>query len=502
MSKFYTSKKIEKGYVLLGVIILMALAAIIVATSLGTTSTLSRAMNAAKERSVNYYDAEETLGSALSWLRENSTGLALLFGRNNFYSSFDRSTPGKGANDTGSTAVETKVKVQGSSNSAILASSDLATSDFPVTTDAATGASFDPKTVFSAASLGSGQTRITLVDAIPVDSSKDFGDPDLGNPMPQTEFNPLYRVDAMNALNSGAHVFGYVVGTLIFDYGVGFYGRDFVEARQVCDSYLSNNGAYGGSNRRANCTVGSNGTIKIHSSEIVYGTARTNGSFNEGSPYGGKVCSDFVSNCPNKGTKCAGPSCKVPGLPTYSTWNVYCPTNQGDVTVNSNATMTVAGNAANQKCWGTVTIGNKKVLTLKTTAYSYFIDTFDIPNTGKVNFSPDPSTGTINLYVRRFVGDKFNGNQVFNVNNKPYQLRIHYLGNAPLVLNGTAAMSAFVIAPYAPVTVTGSFDFKGGIKATALTMTGSGDVHFDESGDITTISDTSYQLRQVEQRYR
>jgi hypothetical protein len=248
--------------------------------------------------------------------------------------------------------------------------------------------------------------------------------------------------------------------------------------------------------------VGSNSTIQVHQNEMIYGTARTNGGFNNSSPYGGKICSDFAAGCPNVGETCQGASCTVPGLPVYSSWGSYCPSNQGDLTINANSTLLVAGNAANQKCWNKIKVNSGKTLTIRTTNYSYFIDTFDIANNAVINFSPNPGNGTINLYVKSFVGDKFNGNQVFNVNNKPYQLRIHYLGTADLTMNGTAAMSAFLIAPYAGVNVQGTFDYSGGIKAKSLSCTGSGLLHYDESGDITTLSDVSYKLRNVNERYR
>jgi hypothetical protein len=149
-----------------------------------------------------------------------------------------------------------------------------------------------------------------------------------------------------------------------------------------------------------------------------------------------------------------------------------------------------------------LTIGNNRVVTLTSTQYPYFIDTLDISNTGRLNFAPSTPTGTITLYVRKIINDRFNGNQIFNINNKPYQLRVNYLGNDPLLLNGTAAMNSFVVAPYAPITISGNFTFSGGIKATSLVGSGSGSLHYDESGDITTLKDVSYTLRSVTQHYR
>jgi hypothetical protein len=63
-------------------------------------------------------------------------------------------------------------------------------------------------------------------------------------------------------------------------------------------------------------------------------------------------------------------------------------------------------------------------------------------------------------------------------------------------------MSAFIIAPSAPLEVLGNFVFKGGIKATSLSFNGNGSLHYDESGDITTLKGVSYQIRNVTQFYR
>lgn len=493
----------ERGYILVGVMILIAVAAIVVANSLDLSAATNHTMAAGQDRSKNFFEVEQSFGSGVNWLRSNSTSLVDPFSRTNFYTLFDKTTPSIGSNDTSTFTVPTRIKRQGTSQSVILTNSTaLATAWFPQTVNSQTGAAFTPLTAFTSAALGGKKVRVTLVDAIASDPTKDYGDTDSGNPTPGTDFQPIYRVDAMDALNQGSHLFGYVVGALQYDYGIGFYGRDYLEVRQPCDSYISNNGPWSAGSRRANCSTGSNSEVRIHQTTSVYGISRVNGTFNGSPPYGGKVCSDFTSGCPNAGSTCSGNTCNVPGLPSYSTWPTYCPTNQGSVTPTSGSTLTVAGNNANQKCWGTVTIGNNRVVTLTSTQFPYFIDTLDISNTGRINFAPSPATGTITLYVRNIVGDKFNGNQVFNVNNKPYQLRLHYLGSTALTLNGTAAMNAFIVAPYAGINVQGNFTYSGGIKATNLTFTGNGALHYDESGDITTLQDVTYKIRNETQRYR
>lgn len=493
----------ERGYVMLGVMVLAVLAIMIIASSMDMTRTGLHTTKASEVRTENYLAGEEGLNLVVNWFRANSTGLALMFSRNNFYTNFDRAALGAGSNQGSLVPVLSKIRLRNSSNVAMLAQdSGFGASQFPSGLDTMSGQTFAPVSSFAAASFGGALVKATLIDALPIDPARDYGDPDDGFAQPDTDFQPIYRIDSLSDADRGAQLMGFLTASLVLDYGIGFYGRDMLEMRQSCDSYISNNGPYNAASKRANCTIGSNNVMQIHQNEPIYGAARTNGFINNDSPFGGAVCADFLPNCPNPGLVCEGPSCNVPALPAYSTWSTYCPVNQGNRTINPSAALNVAGNDPSQKCWATVTVGNNKVLTLQTTTYSYFIDTLSIPNTGRVNFDPQPGTGTINLYVRKFVGDKFNGNQVFNMNNKPYQLRIHYLGTDALTLNGTAQMNAFLIAPYAVVNVQGNFTYSGGIKAKELYSTGSGDLHYDESGDITTISDTSYRLKQVKEVYR
>ena len=63
-------------------------------------------------------------------------------------------------------------------------------------------------------------------------------------------------------------------------------------------------------------------------------------------------------------------------------------------------------------------------------------------------------------------------------------------------------MNAFIVAPSAGISVQGNFIFQGGIKATNLTFTGNGALRYDESGDITTLQDATFKVRNETQRYR
>ncbi len=522
------SGEAEAGYALVAVLLFVMVTAFAGATAAGVLGSGIQTMSTTNSRTEEYFKDEKVFGEAVQWMRDNSTGMTDIFGRTKFYTVFKRRSSSVGLNDQGNFQVPTKIGPRAEPDKSVILVSDpillqgSASSNvqgsFPSTTDTKSGESFDSLGSLRASRFSGKKVRITLIDAIPVDPSKDFGDS--GAP-PQTDFQPLYRIDVFNRVkisrgdgegsqtgttsrtffkDNGGHLFGHVLGKLQYDYGVGFYGRDQVEIRQPCDSYISNSGPYSHTAARAHCPVGSNGAVSILNNTHVYGSVHTNGSISVLSPFGGKVCAN--STCSEVGTTCQGPSCQVPGLPSFSDWSIYCPSNQGAVRPVSGSLLTVSGNNPIQKCWSKVTIANNRVVTLTSTEYPYFIDELDISTTGRVNFAPSPATGTITLYVRKITGDTFNGNQVFNMNNKPYQLRLNYLGTERLRLNGTADMSTFLIAPLAPVEVLGNFVFRGGIKATALTLTGNGSIHYDESGDITTLKGISYQIRNVTQFYR
>lgn len=491
----------QAGYVLVTVLTILLVASLAIAAAVRVTSASLRSATAANVTARQRASVEDRRNAGVQWLRTHSTGLALAFSRGNFYTNFIRTTPHAAGGDP--LSIPTSVKLRNGSQSVVLSSSpQLGSSSFPDTTDLADGSSFNPRSTFITAAAGDPLVRITLIDAVALDATRDFGDPALGAAPPQTDFAPIYRIDALESPTSGQHLSSYIQAALRYDYGIGFYGRNSIELRQSCDSYLSNSGPYSSSSRRSHCAIASGGSTSIHGSEAVYGTVRT-GSLTETSPFGGSICSDFGS-CSHDATcrSDRNQDCSLGSLPTYSTWSTYCPSNQGSLTLNTNSTLTVAGNLPSQRCWSNITIRPNTTLTVRSTDYPYFIDTLNIANSGHLNFSPNPATGTINLYVRKIVGDVFNGNQVFNTNNKPYQLRIHYLGTDDLTMNGSAKISGFLIAPYAKVTLSGSFDYSGGIKARDLLLTGSGELHYDESGDITTISDVSYRVLNDQQRYR
>jgi len=493
----------QSGGAVLGVLLLVGVATIMIGGVLNLIASTTKSVKAAKVRTDHYYDAERSFHLAASWVRDNSGGFVYPFTRENFYDAFDRTAPTVGSNDTSYFTVPTLVKINGTSESAILITDPLlATEEFPVTMYLS-GGSFEPMTEFNSSVVSNSIVRITLVDVLPEKPARDFGDPDLGNPAPETDFYPVFRIDAMTDLFEGAHVYGYVVGSLVYNTSIGFYGEDSVELQMDCDSYKSDDGPYGPTNMNAGCTLGSNVSIGVKSNSTVYGAAQSNGVIETTNPWGGPVCDDFDSGCPVPGYTCEGPGCNVPLLPTFDSWSTLCPTNQGNLTVNANTyTLVVTGGSPAESCWATVKVRKKKTLVLTTTAFPYYFDTLDIANNADVQIQPDTPGGTVTVFLRKFDRDKFDGGQLINTA-KPYQFKLNYLGTDDLTIAASEEVFVSLMAPYVEVSAGGGFDIFGLIHAKSFSPGGSGVLHYDESSsDDATLTDSKFTVRNVVQRYR
>ena len=482
----------EKGYALLIVLVLIAISFLALETILEQDSVTIKTQYSTRQRTRQFYNTEGGVSDAISWLRVNSQSLVTPFTKANFYDSFDRTAPSIGDNDAGSQTVPTKIKLRNTNDSAILVNgTNLGTAAFPFTEDITTATTFDAAAEYAALSLNKVRVRITLVDAIADDPALDYGSPYLGNPPPDTDFYPIYRVDAFTPGADKAHISTTVVGDLIHLFDMGIYGQDYLEIRQPCDSYLSSVGVYSTGSRRARCPAGSNSTSAVHKNEEIYGSLRTNGSIDAHPPYGGETCADFVSGCPNKGETCAGEDCGVPLLETFQSWSSYCPTDQGNYTLPGDETFTIVDSVpadpeilATDRCWATVTVPAGTTLTLESTNSPYYFKTLDLQNNSNSVFEivPDTPGGKVALYVETFVGNKINGVQVVNaLPNAPTQFELYYLGTNTLTLDGNADMQAALVSPNAPVVVSGNFDYFGALLAAHLTLSGSGGIHYDES---------------------
>lgn len=496
-------RNFQQGHVLLGAVVLLALSMLTVTGLLKLTTSSVRSSYASKVRTREYTNSEASIGDAVSWMRANSQSLLSAFRRDEFYNRFTRTDPTIGDNDTSIFQIPTRIKLTGTNNSAFIVTDlSMGTPEFAPLINITTLANFPVISAFQSADVGPSKVRITLLDAIAEDPAQDFGA--APNPAPTTDFRPVYRIDSMTATDSGGHVYAIVTADLLNLFDIGFYGQDYLEFRQPCDSYLSASGAYSNASKRANCTVGSNSTSQIHKSETIYGSLRTNGTIVEEAPYGGDVCSDFSAGCTNEGEKCSGEDCSVPLLEQFQEWAVYCPTDQGNI-APATSTLTLAGTTPSEVCWNRLRIGNNTTITLNSTNSPYFFRTLEFMNNSnaRLNIQPDPVAGKVEVYVETLSGNAINGNQAFNTNNTPGQFTLYYLGTNTLTFNGTAEFRGSIVAPKARVDVSGSFQYYGALLAKELSLTGSGGVHYDESlSGNGKVSDVQFKIVEIGQRYR
>jgi len=504
----YRKQFSEKGYILATILVLLAISSIVVIALLSETATTLKTQHSVKEHSEEYYRAEGGVGHGISWLRQYSQQMVKVYRRDQFYTHFERVSPAIRSNDLSDFAIQTLIDLAGTNNSAIITNdSGLATSAFPTTEDITTNTVFPAISNFQSADMGNTSARITLINAIPDIPSEDYGGPP--NPTPETDFYPVYRVDAMSAENEGAHVYATVIGDLAHVFDMGIYGQDFLQINQPCDSYDSATTTYSILTRNANCPAGSNSTAAVHQNEEVYGSLQTNGTIVSDPPFGGDTCSDFIPGCPNKGETCAGEDCGVPLLEIYNSFTTYCPLvdQQPTLVVTTNKAspmeITVVSAAPSDSCWAGITAGSNRGFKITTTAYPYYIGELNLANNATFFVEPDVAGGYIELYVNKITGDKLNGNQMVNVNGRPFEFRMIYLGGDSFMFNGTAAINVAFVAPNAEVEVSGNFEYQGALLAKELTLQGSGGIHYDESlGGSGPVSDIQLRVVEMLQYYR
>jgi len=472
----------NNGYALVGVLILLALTAIITVGMLDSSSTNSKTRALVNTQSDYYYRVEETISRVVAWLQTNSKSVVTAFTAANFNNNFDLGSPTLGDNEGEHFGVPTMVKMKGTNNSVMLSNNDFfGESAFPNTEHLDTGAAFDAVNSFKNANLGSANARIILTWARATD----------GN------YEPIFRIDVITGNNPdrGVHSYSYVFSHLKTGPGSdpGFYGRDFVTfqtGNNDCYSYLyaHNGAAWNKGAPRTNCPVASDGPMNISSD--IYGTADT--LLNNGvslNPPGGNVSGDI----------CEGPGCHSYTLPNFPLWNVSCPGNTTDVSVGSDTTFAAGG------CWRDVDIDNKTTLSLTDTTNPYYFRTLEFgPNKAKFDFGNIPVGETVTIYVEKLGNDHINGSEYYNPSNAPHQVIVNYTGTDQIELNGNAELNATIVAPYAPVRVNGNFNFYGSIKATALDIKGTARVNYDETGQavVPVLDDITFSLRKASQRYR
>lgn len=513
----YERNKNEAGYLIYVVLLLLSVAGLLVASSLEQTRTSLKIVSTSKQLNKKFIEAENGISQVLAWMRINSQNISDPFSSDNFYDEFERTTPEVGDNDTSNFTVPTKLKLRSSSDSAILSNdASIATAAFPDSRNLVTAASYNVVTNFNDISTDAA-VRVTLLDAIAKNTSKDYGDPYLGNNPPDSAFNPVYRIDSYSKTSGeGVHLYAIVTGDVVSSFDYAIYGEQRVLISVDCDSYDSSLGAYGGGNRSANCAVSvptaTAERFQLSSGNVVYGslTARNANAVDTDSPYGGSICSDFVSGCPNQGDICAGPDCSYSKGLTYDSWPTYCSSDQGNLTIAASQTLSVASASPADSCWDTVTINPGVILTLDTVDYPYYFNNlvFADETSSQLVATPITAGKPVVLYVNDMATDQQADTMslVSASTGLPADFRLIYFGDNQSYVrkstSGTFSMYLTLISPNQPIYVLGNIDFYGSIFAQEVHLqqnTGHG-FHYDEAlAGTGEVADMRFQMHSIGQ---
>ena len=486
----------------MSVLMLMGVALVITAALLDSTSNNTKIISVKKLHNNRYYDVEEHLGRVTAWLQDNSKYFVTLFTAANFTTNFTASsTPSLGANEATYFGVPTRVKLVGTSNSALITNnSNFGTSAFPNTTHIDTSASFNPITAFQSAfpdaDNGGVNLRILLLSVA-----------DAGG-----DFSPIFRVDAITGNNPdrGTHVYSNVYGTFTNPGGddSGFFGQNSVAitSNSWCKSKVFTSGAstWTAGGERNNCQIQSNSTITLSGMGTkVYGSAQT--------LVPGAI-SDETKVTDNNSAGCDDASCHTTTLVTtgnYSNTIVAFASNAAcssplTLTVSSDQTLTSSPGA---DCWDSITIDNNRTLTLTTTDHPYYINNLNYLGT-KAELAIDPGAPAddkfVEVHFETVTSGHLNGKRIINPDDAPHQFKLFFTGNSGIELNGTADMRAHFYAPFSTVTVNGNFELYGKINALAISSTGTADLFSDEVNTATTLatSDVNFTVRKMSRRLR
>lgn len=493
-------KRNEHGYVMVGVLFILALGLALSASMLGLSASGTKTRAVVKAHADYQYECEQTLNKTVAWLQDNSQNIVSAFRSSEFSSHFNLGSPQSGSNEGEFFEVPTMVKMAGTSNSVMLSNNSYFGSPaFPTTTNLSTGTPFDAVTAFQNADLGSANARVIMMWARETE----------GN------YEPVFRVDAVTGNNPdrGAHMFTYVYSQLLSEgggagagggTGIGFYTEngpfETKTGNNTCFSYAwTHNGtSWSKGAPRSNCVIASKDQIILESK--INGDVLT--TLSEGvhiDPPSGEV----------SGTICEESGCHSHSLAAFPDWTTTCGgSSQGSLVLTSNTTLT-SGPALNQQCWEVIQIEPNVRLTLTDKVNPYRFKTLNFRNNSnsKLLFPAMVPGEKVTIYVDNFAGGQLNGNQYVNTNNAPQNVEINITSAANFLLNGTADFHGHFIAPLSFITLNGNFNFHGAIQASQVYVSGNARFNYDEGLAIAVattpqISDLAFTAKKASQRYR
>lgn len=236
----------------------------------------------------------------------------------------------------------------------------------------------------------------------------------------------------------------------MFQYGVYSQDRITMSGNSAFDSYNSNYGAYGGSNKSAAGGMAVNSAAPGQLS--LNGNAKINGDVFIA--YNGNLNTVIsVQNATISGTRSTLPEDWVAPAPAV------LPDEYTDISLN------VSGNS-------TVTLA----------AGTYHVSSLKISGNGKIR-----TTGAVKIYVSGEID--ITGNGVVVPNNHPANLLLYSTGSSSVKIAGNGSFYGGVYAPNSAVSASGNGDVFGAVIAKTYTQSGNSATHFDLALKDITIAD-------------
>lgn len=482
----------QRGYTLLGVLAITAVAGLISAGMLRWASGTLSTRKVVESNTQNFYAVERTINAVAAWLQDNSKNMVTAFNSTNFDNNFDLGDPSAGTNQGGSFQVPTLVKMNGTTHAVQLTNSSyFGTSAFPLSTNIDTGTSFDAAADFAATDFGDDvNVRLLLVWAMQTDG----------------HYEPIFRIDAVTGGTGpehGVHGVNFISSALVTSNGgVGYYAEngDFQTANpnNQCWSYQytwnAGTSTWSRGAPRSNCLIGGQDDMQIKSA--IHGSVSTN-----------KLNGINLDHGSISGDQCEGPGCVSYTLPNYPTWDSVCAGVPAvDITVSSSPHQLTSGDALSEQCYRTITIPSNKTLNFATANKPYYIKNLLPQNNSnsRITFTTVGPGNKYTLYLDNLANGSINGNQLVGTNLAPHQLEINIVADGSLTINGNASMNAIIIGnSNHTINYSGNFTFHGALRSDAVNVTGNAVMGYDEAlGGSPVLSDINYTLFKASQRYR
>ncbi|HMO18999.1 MAG TPA: hypothetical protein PKA63_07790 [Oligoflexia bacterium] len=482
----------QKGYILLGVMVLTGLAMLVSSSMLQTSESSNKVRYVLKKDAENFYNVESTINKVTAWLQENSANMVGGFKKDSFESNFNLSSPSGASNQGEAFIIPTMVKMKGSGEAVQLTNNAFfGSSAFPTTSNLVTGASFNPVTAFQSMDFGNDvSVRLLMVWATETN----------GN------YQPIFRIDAVTGSDPerGVHGINFIKSSLVTaNGGIGYYSQaapfSTGSPNNQCWSYKFtwNEGTQTWSRGapRSNCIITSRSNISLKSA--IHGSVAS--LVNNGVQLnGGSVSGDV----------CAGPGCPVSfTLPNEPSWDDRCGgVPQVNITAASANHLIASGDTLASQCFHTISIGANRGVRFTTPDKPYYIKNLLPQNNSnsRIHFDTVTPDKKYQLYIDNLANGSINGNQLVGTNLAPHQLEIYITAGGLLRLNGTAALHGIITGNVGhTIELLGNFSFYGALRSNTVQVNGNAVLGYDEDlGGEPVLTDINYTLYKASQRYR